>query len=722
MTAKEPLEGINLSECWFILKRRWVPAAIVFLAVSTSAAIYGLLRQPIYQAEGTLLVTTDKTPFLTGIGQGIEQIETIGPSNPLETQIAIIKSNPILQATIEQLDLRDDQGHVAKRKEVLGHLEIKAMPGTEVLQIAYQSPDPAKAVDVVNTIINVYLEATIQSNRAEAIAARQFIAQQLPKTEQSVEDAERALRQFKEQNNVISLQNEANAAVDFIADLDRQIASIQAQLGSSRTRSDELRRQIGLNPQQALVVATLSQSAGVQEVLSQYQAVQQQLALAQSQLQDNHPTVIDLQEQVAALERLLQARIAEVAQFQVKSTTDLQLGTLRESLIADFIHEEIERQGLERELSLLSDAQTAYKERAGVLPALEQGQRELERQLQAAQTTYETLLTRLQEVQVTENQTIGNARIISSAVVSDDPVGPSKKFILASGVLAGLLLATATAFVLDLSDRSLKTTQNAIDSFQYRVLGVIPAFDQEGKLVSHAVRLPSSLPRLISQIAPQSAIAKAYQMLQANVQFFTVEHSVKSIVITSSVAQEGKSEVVANLAAAIAHSGCKTLIVDADFRQAAQQLVWGVPTTEGLSDLVQHATSVDTAILEITPNLHVLPAGRLPQNSVALLGSNSMTDLMKCLSHRYDYVIFDAPCLINHPDAAILGKLSDGIVLVVNPMVINRTEARLADEFLTQTQQMVIGMVLNGVNISYESESYAHFQHEENDLRRFAVG
>ncbi len=727
-------EEIDFQKYLQVLQRRWKPGVGVFGVVVILATLNALSLKPTYKAEANLLIKTNQTSSLAGFGQAIGAIGRLESlaltNNPLDTQGKIVTSVPVIQETIHSLNLKDDQGKPLKIRAFTKKLKVESVKGTDILQISYTDKNPQLAAEVVNKVIEVYIRNNRQANRAETVSVRKFIKEQLPEIENNVRKAETALRKFKEKNKVIALSEEATASVDRISQLEEQISQAQVQLVDARAQSQKLRNQAKIDSQQAVTIAQLSQIPGTQKLLDQLQEAQSQLAVSRTYLHSKHPTIINLEEKVAALNSLLQSRTAQVVGSQQQvSIGNLQIGEIRQKLIEDFTRSEAKRVGLERQITTLYDERSAYKERANILPSLEQTQRQLERKLKAAQTTYETLLTRLQEVQVAENQNIGNARVISPALVPDLPSGSPKILIIAGGAVAGVMLGVIAAFSLDLIDRSLKTIKEARELFQYTLLGVIPSVNRSDKK-------GYSLPKVIGRDIPRFPVSDAYQMLQANLKFLCSDKKLKAIVVTSSASKEGKSEVAANLAVAMAQVGRRVLLVDADMRYPVQHHVWDLTNAVGLSNIIVDQLPIDTAVQEVMPNLYVLPSGVLPPNPVALLDSKRMDALVTSFAEKYDAVIFDTPTLAGTADAAVLSKLSDGILLVVRPGVSDYVSANAAKEFLTQSGQNVLGMVINGVNVKREPDSYFYYTREsleagsisqsqefsENDARRKLTG
>ena len=716
MESPEFTEEIDFQKYWLVLRRRWLPATGVFGIVVGLATLAAFLQKPIYEAEGKLLFKPDRSSSLTGLKNDIGELASIGDkSNPLSTEAEIIQSLPILEKTINALALRDEEGKPLEPKSIMRTKKLKVNPvtGTDVLQLTYKDTDPKVAAAAVNKIMELYIENDINTNREKAATARKFISNQLPSVEATVTQADAALRKFKEKNRVVVLQEESTEAVKAISELDKQIAQLQAQLANLSAQSESFRNQMGLNREEAVAVTSLSQSPGVQEVLTELQKVQTELAAERRRFLDTAPPVVALRRKEVELSTLLQERVDQVLGSQQNvAVKNLQIGELKQSLTGEFVRSEVQRSGLSNQLNDLYKTRAAYKNRSDILPQLEQTQRELERRVQASQTTYETLLNKFQEARVAENQTVGNARIISSAQVPEEKASPSKKKYLAGGVLAGILLGIATAFWLDLIDRSVKTVKEAKDLFGYTLLGVIPALGKSGKTSVHVGHLEQTVPRIFARDLPHSPINEAYEMLQANLKFLSSDKEIKAIVVTSSVPKEGKSEVSANLATAIAQIGRRVLLVDADMRHPSQHHIWQLRNSVGLSNILVGEAEFNASVQEAMPRLDVLTAGVIPPNPVALLDSKRMALLIESFSKNYDFVIVDTPPLAGIADAPILGKMVDGILLVVRPRVVDSANAKAAKEFLARSGQNVLGLVANGVIIKNEPDSYFYYTKE----------
>ncbi len=708
---QEDRDSVDFQQYWLILKRRWLLIAVVMGSVIGLTGLITFMQKPIYEAQGKLLFNKQNgVSSLTGLNEQVGQLSSVTTlSNPLDTEAEVISSNAIIQKTITHFQLKDQTGKLLTIDAFLKQLKLKSIRGTDVMALSYSSTDPQQATAVINFLMGDYLENNIRTNRASATAAREFLSNQLPDIEKRVVAVEAALRRFKEENSVVALDQEAKTGVERLSELSNQITKAQAALADATSRSQAIQSQLKLNTQQAVGLNTLSQSHGVQQLLTEYQKVQDQLAVERSRFQNEHPIILNLIGKEQALREQLEQRVAKtLSNSQVVPEQNLQIGELKQTLTANLVQSQVERLGLENQVRVLTKEFSLFHARLGDIPRLQQRQQQLERQQQVARVTYEQMLKRLQEVQVVENQNVGNARVVSEALVPKKPISPRIALNLALGGFLGIILAVGTALMLESVDKSVKTVEEANELLRYPLLGTIPLYAQKASLVGqHKLELP-----VLNN--PFSPVNAAFEMLVANLGFTVSDKTLKVIVVTSSIPSEGKSYVAANLAVATAQMGRRVLLLDADMRHPRQRQIWELPNMAGLGNVLVGQTELQTTAQEALINLEVLTCGTISPNPVALLDSQRMASLIAEAARDYDFVIIDTPPLCMFADAMILGKLADGILLVVRSGMVKSTAATATKKLLEQSQQRVLGMVVNGEIGGGSYGYYSNYYYEKN--------
>jgi polysaccharide biosynthesis transport protein len=707
-------EEIDLQKYWLVLRRRWLIISGMAVSTAALAGASAYSEKPQYKAQGQLLVQSSRTGFLTGVGERIGSLESLKrEGNPLDTQAVVVQSLPLVQEVIQKLNLRDAQGQLLDAEDL--KLKVETVVGTDVLKVSYASGDPKQASAVVNELMKAYIASNVVTNRAEAKSAGEFIEQQLPRAQADLEVAAEALQSFQNDNRIFALEKESLATVETLKTLADQINQSRSQLAEVSAQQNLLDQRVDMPVEQAIDSASLSQLPSVQSALGDLQKIQTQLATERTRYRAGHPSVVALERQEAALKSVLQERIGNaVPGNDAVEASDLQMSTLRQKFTADAVQLQAQRLGLEQKVATLTQLQGAYRDRASTIPNLVKNQDSLERRLNIAKKTYETLRTRLQDIRVAESQTVGNARIIQEARAPKKAGSSKKPVYIGGGLAVGLMLGVAAAFLLDLIDRSLKSVKEAQSFFGYSLLGLIPRFKTHEAALPMDLSLTGISPRVVTATGPRSIIHEAYRMFQANLKFTSLDKRTRTILITSSISGEGKSEVAANLATTLAQSGKKVLLVDVNMRSPNQHHLWGMMNSMGLSNVIVDPEDLPQAIQEITQNLSLLTSGVMPPDPLTLLESEAMTQLMQKVSKQYDYVLLDGPSLVGMADAGILGKLADGVILVVRPGVVTSVGATAAKELLRRSSSNVLGIVANGVNLKQEPDSYFYYTSSNN--------
>ena len=666
------------------VKRRWKPALAVFLLTVGGAFLATTLLEEKYQAEGKILFQQKNN--LLGIDRGVGQLNPLANNQtPLLTQQELMYSAPVLQETIDTLELKNENGEPLTPKDLRERLKIEILGGSDVIEIVYEDTDAILADDVVNTLMSVYIDAQVRSIQAESENAGFFVDEQIPQIEQKLKQQETLLQDFREKYNIVDLTEEKRILVAELGTFNRQIANLGSQLQGTQAQAASLQKELGLNLKQAIAINQLGNSPITQSTLTELADTETTLAQERQRYTENHPSVASLLEKKADLRQNLQQQIASAVGNGVKVADGLlQDNRFQEDPLEKFINIKVEELSLQQQLSSTYNYQQAYLKRAEQLPKLERREREITQQVETARKTYENLLSTQQDLQILKSKETGNAQIIERAVEPTDG-STGKVALLALGVIAGLLLSNLAVIGLELQDRSIKTIAEIKKKLPFKLLGVVPINDLNDRQ------------GVIVQQEPDSYASEIYRMIQANLKFVTSQRPPKVILVTSSVPGEGKSTVTANLAAAIAQLGRQVLLVDGDLRKSAQHQLWETGKYTGIKDVLIGQVSLKEAASQPMPKLDLLSSGTTPPNPLALLDSDEMSELIAKARKNYDIVLIDAPPLPVTADVLTLSKLVDGILFVSRPGVVENESAELAIEALESTGQKVLGMVINGV-------------------------
>ncbi|MGE5264855.1 MAG: polysaccharide biosynthesis tyrosine autokinase [Acidobacteriota bacterium] len=358
---------------------------------------------------------------------------------------------------------------------------------------------------------------------------------------------------------------------------------------------------------------------------------------------------------------------------------------------------------LQRSISVTSSAREIADKQQQLLT--------LQGQTNAWQTTYATLLTALAP------RASNYLSVVEPAKFPTFPIAPNAMSSAAVAALIGATLAIAMALLIEYLDDTVKTPADVNQSLELSSLGAI------GNIWGDSPR-----DRLITAAFPRAAHSEAYRIIRTNLQAANLEKPVKTLLVTSPDAGDGKSITAANIAVVMAQSGLRVILADADLRRPSQHTIFNLSNDFGLVNLLRNSEVTLEGCLQPTrvENLSMLTSGPLPPNPAELIDSKGMRLLVRRLEEQFDMVIFDTPPCLPRTDAAILARHLDGVVFVLAANLTRRDSALRAKEVITRAGGKIIGVVLNRIprSNSYYSYYYSDYGKRSNfgPLKNSAIG
>lgn len=294
---------------------------------------------------------------------------------------------------------------------------------------------------------------------------------------------------------------------------------------------------------------------------------------------------------------------------------------------------------------------------------------------------------RVNELETPQGQSVSPVKVsvAQPPTVPTAPVTPKTKQNLLLGLLGGLLVGVAAALLREALDTRVRDQDGMRDVVAAPVLG---AFRAEERVKQRPLILDDD------SFAPR---AEAFRQLRTNIRFLSVDKRLRSLVVTSSLAAEGKTTVAANLAIALAQSGERVILVDADLRRPTVGEVLGLNPQIGLTNVLLGTTDLESALQPFArrDGLQVLASGPIPPNPSELLGSARMREVLAAVQEKATIVIIDTPPLLPVTDAAVLSEQTDGAVLVVRMGSTHREQIRTSADSLQRVNANLLGVVLN---------------------------
>ena len=337
---------------------------------------------------------------------------------------------------------------------------------------------------------------------------------------------------------------------------------------------------------------------------------------------------------------------------------------------------------------------------------------------------YSMFKERLATAQIAEAQKAENVILVSPAVTPKSPKFPNKKRDTLFGGLMGIVLGVVAAFVREALDTSIGTVEEVEDFLGIKVLGIIPYMEvpnknAQKKFFRKARKGKAKLSfRLTTAYPSKSIFVEAYNILESNLRFATMDRKGEVLLFTSTTFGEGKSTVIANAALAMVKMGKKVLLIDADFRNPGLHKIFELEKENGFSEFILGMIKEEEAIRGLEDillgglnsqmvmeshafdTLKIIPSGRISPNPLTLLSSRKMVDLIKKFKTEYDVILFDSPPLLPIADSLTLASRVDGVIIVYQAGRIPRIALRRIKNQLENNGAKILGIVLNNIRMS----------------------
>jgi len=692
-----------------VWRGKWVVLAALILG-GVAGLAWVVARPPVYRAQAVVEIVGVNESFM-----GMNQLDPMAgnysatPAN-IQTQVHILMSSGLLSRVAERVNLEMTPvntasggvfGGIRARLGVTpdGPLEVmkegiqraakttRARPigATRLLELSCESVSPDVAATFVNSLASEYISQSAQYRSTTAQRTSQWMEGQIEETRNRLEQAEKKLQAFIQQSGNAFVLDQATLDESKLRQLQAELAASQADRITKQTRWD-IARNSSLD-----AIPDVLDDGRLKGFRDQLVKLQSERAALTVNFTSQHPRVMQVDAQISEISQTLKREQAGLIQR---------------------IKDEYES-AVRRERMLLDN----YRGQSGVLSS-QSGRASdyatLKREAEMTRMVYYNLLQQTNQASVVAALPTNNVRLIESASAPEIPVSPNPKRDIPA---VTLLFAAAGVGVLLLVDRikSSRLAQTFMDPghssaiLNVPELGVIPS-----ARVEKAPRwaLPPPFKRRESLAAPMGDFFAQQDALHLVNSFRSVFASLlgpdrsvthKVVLITSPGPGEGKTTLAGNLAVAVASTGRRVLLIDADLRRPSLNHLFRLEARSGLGELLKEqgplkAENLREALhLAYPPNLYLLCAGHESRSddSATLLFSPRTAEILALARQEFDFVLVDSAPTLLCPDARLLGRIADGVILVVRSGVTHQTNAVSAASHFRQDGIAVIGTILN---------------------------
>jgi len=701
-----------LLECWYVLRRRKAALlTIVSLAIAASL-VWSFQQTPVYQARTVLEIQNLNDNFLNM--RDVSPTATQGPvdsaETDLQTQVNILQSQTVLRNVIAQpgfaarLSASNPAGVFTRWAKLLqpaqpaanpgadallrrfaDHLQVIPRANTRLVDVLSESPDAQLAADLANALTAEYTRQNLQSRWQAAQKTSEWLTQQMEEIRAKLESSEMQLQSYASSAGIILTDEKDNVAEAKLRQLQDELTKAQAERVAAQSKFE-----LASTASPESLPEVLDDST-IKEYVVKLADLRRQLAELTASLTPAHPSVKKVAAQVAALEASLDKARANVVR---RMQNEFESAQRRERLLS-------KSYDTQAHLVTVQSAKVAHYNI-------------LKREVDNNRQLYASLLQHVKEAAIASTLHASNVRVIDPATAPRRPYKPNLPLNTAIGLLSGCLLGIAFVFVRERTDRRILAPGEAAIHLDLPELGVIPsvqaersrAFAYYGSNKKLAAADDESTPKrkipveLITWQKKPSMVAEAFRATLTSI-LYAGENvgRPRVIALTSANPAEGKTTVTSNLALALAEIGRRVLLIDGDLRRPRLHDVFGVSNTWGLSDILEGQGELEGLGAAVSvdgyPNLFLLPAGTAQTSISGLLHSQRAMEFLKRVRHEFDMVLIDTPPMLHIPDARVLGRMADAVILVMRSASTTKEDAASVGRRLAADGTCVLGTVLN---------------------------
>jgi exopolysaccharide transport family protein len=706
---------IDIQKLLQIVRRRFWIMLLVFVLTVAAVTALTVRMTPVYTTSTRVIVDSRDTQIVEGFREGISTTTAA-----IDTEVQVIRSRTLLSKVVERLQLQtlpefnpslnidpnakpglvdraktfvkgilpggsdetnaapaETEAEKAEREfqtavSILGgKVNVTRVGATYIIDILATSESPTLAAQIADTVAKEYevdqLNAKFEANKRET----GFLEEKLSALREEVRQAESAVTAYMIAYNLTDAEGNSIAEQE-ITRVTTDLTNAEAELAAAQARLTNVRSTLARGGSTDSVAEVLG-SAVIGELRRQQAEIAGQRAELSSRYGPRHPEILRISSEAADINAQISAEMGRIVS-SLEGEVDVAESRVR-SLRAN---QSRNRSNLARD----NRARVALGE--------------LEREAESKRLVYQRYLETNNEQGSSEKYAQADARILSTAAIPTSPSFPRTKLNIALGMILGLMLAAGLALLAELMDNYFSTPEDIERMFGQSSIGSIPLLT---KLKSFGKKEMSPADYLIAN--PLSAFAESVRNLRASIIFADLDKESKTVSITSSLPDEGKTSMTYCLGRMSAMSGARTIIIDGDFRRRQLTEVIGFEPERGfIEHLFGEVTLEEATYIDEQTGLHILPLTNARNTPRDVFGSKAFDALVESLKDSYDLIVIDTGPILLMAESRVVASKTDQVIVVAKWRSTSRWTVQETLKILNDFNANIAGIAMTFVDMS----------------------
>ncbi len=684
----EPDELLPMQHYLWLLRRAWWKVALAVVVCTGLITLGCFLVTPVYEA--TVRIAVDNKVPSSVLGQDAGSQSTSDVEEFLTTEMDLIQSDAVLRPVAIKYNLlpvgKDGKVTLPKGAVSLKGLTITHPPNSLLLRVTYRSKNAQQAADVANAVAQTYITEAYEMRVRGSMKVSGFMEQQLDDLKGNMTQSAEALSAYERQLGVIDPEQQTSILAARVLQLNTEYTEAE----NDRIKKETTYKAIQSGNPAALEIS--SQAEQLSKLQEKMQEAQQKLATLKTVYGPNYVDYKRAANELAEVTREYESARADIGK---RIQSDYSQSSAHEAMLRNALAE------AKNEADKLNVSSIQYQQ--------------LKRDAEANKTLYNELFSKIKEAGINSGFQNSAIRIADEARPQSSPVFPQKTIFIFLGFFISLVGSIGAVLIADMFDKSMRDPDQARRALNIEVLGVLPDVHQlkpAGRQLLLKGGDPVQSARKQTPLdwsRSQDAYTEAIRTMRSLVLLERSREPLRSLLVTSALAGEGKSTCTAHMAIAHAMQGRKTLLIDADLRRPSQHTHFALKNSAGLAEVILDGCSINDVRqpIEGIENLHVVTAGHLFQKASHLVGT-TMPKLLNEAAQDYDLVLIDAPPMLGLAEPIQIACAADGVILITQAGSTDREAVAAALGTLHRLDVNVLGLVLNKVRREMSS-MYQHY-------------